>query len=166
MFIPVLVLLFTLAQSTTPQKPAPACQTPEFSQFDFWLGEWEVVNAKGTRAGTNSISRTHGGCVVLERWSGNGGVTGSSFNIYTPATKKWHQIWVDNGGTLLQLEGEFSNGSMRMQGEGLTPKGPMLNRITWTPRDDGTLRQVWEISTDAGKTWQASFDGTYRKIAK
>lgn len=155
----LLMLWLALLQGGLP----PACQTPEFAQFDFWLGEWDVVAATGARAGSNTITRVHGGCVVLERWTGTGGVTGSSFNIYTPATGKWHQIWVDSSGTLLQLEGELAGGSMVLQGAGLTPKGPMQNRITWTPRADGSVRQFWEISSDGGKTWQASFDGVYRK---
>jgi hypothetical protein len=167
MIVPVLLLSVLTAQSAVPPaKAAPACSQSEFTQFDFWLGEWQVFGPKGNLAGTNSITRAHGGCVILERWAGTGGVTGSSFNIYTPSTKKWHQIWVDSGGTLLQLEGQFSEGSMRLEGSGLTAKGPMLNRITWTPRPDGTVRQFWEISTDGGKTWQASFDGSYRKASK
>lgn len=167
MLVPVILLfaLFTQSAPAPPSRPA-ACQGPEFAQFDFWLGEWEVLGPKGNRAGTNSITRAHGGCVVLERWSGAGGVTGSSFNIYTPATRTWHQIWVDNGGTLLQLEGQFADGRMRLEGAGLTAKGPMLNRITWTPQPDGSVRQFWEISTDDGKTWQTSFDGSYRRVAK
>lgn len=148
------------------QPSSGVCQAPEHAQFDFWLGEWEVYSVKGNRAGHNTITRTHGGCVVVEQWNGSGGVTGSSFNIYTPATGKWHQLWVDSGGTLLQLEGEFRDGSMRLQGAGLTPQGRMTSRITWTKRPDGTVRQVWETSTDDGKTWQASFDGTYRKAVK
>jgi hypothetical protein len=161
MLVFVLLLLVNAVQAGSP--PPIACQGPEFSQFDFWVGEWDVFGPKGNPAGRNSITRTHGGCVILENWTSAGGSTGSSFNIYTPATKKWHQIWVDSAGTLLQLEGELRNGSMTLEGEGLTPKGRMLNRITWTPRSDGTVRQFWEISTDNGKTWQASFDGTYRK---
>jgi hypothetical protein len=167
MIVAVFLMLGAIAQSTPPSPaPPPACTTPEFAQFDFWLGEWEVLGPKGARAGTNSITRAHGGCVVLEQWTGTAGTTGSSFNIYTPATRRWHQIWVDNSGTLLQLEGEFVDGAMRLHGHGLTAKGPMLNRITWTPRPDGTVRQFWEISTDNGKTWQPSFDGSYRKITK
>jgi hypothetical protein len=162
----LLVVSLLVAQTSSSAKAPSPCQGAEFTQFDFWIGEWEVFGPKGNRVGHNSITRAHGGCVILEQWSGGGGVTGSSFNIYTPGTRTWHQIWVDNGGTLLQLEGEFRDGSMRMQGSGLTPKGPMMNRITWTPGVDGTIRQVWEISTDTGKTWQASFDGVYRKGPK
>jgi hypothetical protein len=159
-FVVLLVVVAVQAGNPAP----PRCEAPEFSQFDFWLGEWEVFGPKGNPAGKNSITRAHGGCVVIENWTGTGGNTGTSFNIYTPATRKWHQIWVDNSGTLLQLEGEFREGSMRLEGPGLTVRGMMLNRITWTPRGDGTIRQYWEISTDQGKTWQASFDGSYKKV--
>ena len=166
MVVYALMLFMMMAQSATPSSQPTACQQPEFAQFDFWIGEWDVFAPTGNRAGHNSISRTHAGCVIHERWTGAGGMTGSSFNIYTPSTRKWHQLWVDSGGTLLQLEGEFNDGRMRLEGEGLTAKGPMRNRITWTPLPDGTLRQFWEISTDGGKSWQVSFDGTYRKAAK
>ena len=36
------------------------------------------------------------------------------------------------------------------------------DRITWTPNGDGTVRQLWESSTDGGATWSVAFDGTYR----
>jgi hypothetical protein len=163
MVVVLFVWLAAMAQSTPPPVPPPSCDAAPHAQFDFWLGEWDVFGPKGNRAGRNSITKTHRGCVVLEQWTGNGGVTGSSFNIYTPATSQWHQIWVDNAGTLLQLAGGFRDGAMRMQGEGLTPKGTMLNRITWTPQADGTVRQFWETSVDKGATWQTAFDGTYRK---
>jgi hypothetical protein len=154
------------AQQAPASQAAAPCSAREFAQFDFWLGEWEVFGAKGARAGTNSITRAHGGCVVTESWIGAGGLTGSSFNIYTPSTRRWHQVWVDSAGTLLRLEGEFVSGAMRLQGIGLTPKGENLNRVTWTPRADRTLRQVWESSTDKGRTWQVVFDGVYKRVGR
>ena len=38
-----------------------------------------------------------------------------------------------------------------------------IERITWTPNADGTVRQHWEQSTDGGKTWTTAFDGLYRR---
>ena len=37
----------------------------------------------------------------------------------------------------------------------------MQQRITWTPASDGSVRQLWELSSDAGKTWTVLFDGRY-----
>ena len=36
-------------------------------------------------------------------------------------------------------------------------------RITWTPDTTGNVRQLWESSTDGGRTWTVVFDGRYSK---
>ena len=162
--MPLALVVVTLMMQSSVAQPGATCQSPEFAQFDFWVGEWEVFDPKGARVGTNAITRTHSGCVVAEKWTGAGGLTGSSFNIYTPSTRRWHQVWVDSSGMLLELEGEFVDGAMRLQGKGLTAKGATMNRVTWTPHPDGSVRQFWEMSSDAGKTWQPAFDGSYRLL--
>ncbi|MGZ5433653.1 MAG: hypothetical protein ACXWH7_12060 [Thermoanaerobaculia bacterium] len=128
-----------------------ACNTADHRAFDFWLGEWRV-EANGKLAGHNTITRSHEGCVLEERWRGASGLNGASLNIYDAATKKWHQTWVDSSGTLLLIDGGIVDGSMRM--------GNATNRITWSRLDGGRVRQVWEQTTD-GKTWTVVFDGTY-----
>ena len=53
---------------------------------------------------------------------------------------------------------------MRMEGDTRPPNGGLIkNRITWTPLADGRVRQSWMISRDSGATWQAGFDGFYRR---
>ncbi len=144
-------------------SPAVPCTAPEYRQFDFWLGDWDVTNPAGKPAGHNRVTSEFGGCVLQEHWTGAGGSVGSSFNIYDPVRKVWHQTWVDNSGTLLEIEGGLKDGSMVMMGEQLQPDGKkLLNRITWTPKG-GKVRQFWETSADGGKTWATSFDGLYAK---
>jgi hypothetical protein len=145
--------------ANTPPKP---CETDQYRQFDFWVGEWTVSQADKL-AGYNRIERLHGGCVLAENWtSAKGQFTGSSLNIYDRANDKWHQTWVDASGTLLQLDGALVNGSMILSGA--TPAadgtGEVLQRITWTPNDDGSVRQHWESSSD-GDEWTTLFDGLY-----
>ena len=147
-----------------PMPPAPpTCDAPEHRQFDFWLGEWDVTGPKGQAAGRNAITSGLNGCVVHERWTGAGGMRGESFNTWDRTRKRWHQTWVSSTGNLLVLEGGIVNGAMQMTGETTSPKGPVLNRITWTPAQDGSVRQFWETSVDGGQTWQAAFDGRYRR---
>ncbi len=161
LLIPTVLLLGATAHAATP-APAP-CSAPEYRQFDFWLGDWDVTNPAGKPAGRNHITQEYGGCVLQEHWSGTGGSLGSSFNIYDPVRKVWHQTWVDNTGTLLEIEGGLKDGSMIMSGEQSQPDGKkLLNRITWTPRA-GKVRQLWETSSDGGKSWTVSFDGLYSK---
>ena len=38
-----------------------------------------------------------------------------------------------------------------------------VQRITWTPLDDGRVRQHWEATTDGGKAWSTVFDGYYAR---
>ena len=155
----------SVASAVTPpqapgQKPA-TCDQPEHRQFDFWVGEWDVI-VNGKPAGVNSITKEMKGCVIHERWSGTGGLRGESFNIWDRTRKKWHQTWVTDTGGLLVLEGEFADGAMQMRGETMSPKGPVMNRVAWTPSPDGGLRQFWQTSNDGGATWQTAFDGVYR----
>jgi hypothetical protein len=150
-------------RAQAPSTP-PACASAEHRQFDFWAGDWDVRRADGKLAGRNIITREHGGCVLLERYTAAGGYTGSSLNIYDARRKRWHQTWTDNTGQLLELNGEFRDGKMILGGETLDAQGkPTRERITWTPRPDGTVRQLWEQSTDGGATWTVAFDGIYSR---
>ncbi len=143
------------------QQGPPPCSQPEASQFDFWLGSWEVTS-NGQVAGHNTIAREIGGCVLHERYTTPGGFAGESFNIYDASRGVWHQTWVDNGGLLLTLEGSFSDGRMMMEGTTVGPNGTARQRITWSVIDGGpNVRQLWETSTDDGGTWTTAFDGTY-----
>lgn len=59
---------------------------------------------------------------------------------------------------------EFPDGGVRFQGEIPLPDGrKVLDRTTLTPRPDGTVRQLIEQSSDAGKTWRVVFDAIYTR---
>lgn len=157
-----LVLLVALLPASLAAQ-SPACAVPENDAFDFWVGEWTVTNPAGQQVGENRITEILGNCVLLEEWTGRSGSVGKSFNIYDAARGVWHQTWVDNGGTLLQLDGRLENGAMVLMGERPDTAGrPILQRITWTPLPDGRVRQLWETSIDA-YTWAAVFDGFYSR---
>jgi hypothetical protein len=164
--IALLVLLLVPAAASAQGSPtAPeACAAPEHRQFDFWIGEWEVMLPNGRRAGTNRIQPILDGCVLQESWTGAGGMSGHSYNVYDRSRKVWHQTWVDGQGSLLQIEGRFANNRMILEGETLDSAGArVLNRITWTPMGPDRLRQLWETSKDGGKSWSVAFDGRYVK---
>jgi hypothetical protein len=151
------------AQTATPTAPPTPCKSrPEYRQFDFWVGEWYVLNPRGRQAGTNSVQLILGDCVVFENWTGAGGGGGKSFNVYNAAKGKWQQTWVDNSGGVLELTGEYRDGAMRFSGETKGADGKVtLERLTFTKLGDGRVRQFWEQSADGGKTWAVAFDGTY-----
>lgn len=144
--------------------PASPCASAEHRQFDFWLGEWDVLTPDGKLAGTSRIERITEGCAVLENWTGQRGLTGKSLNIYDPADQQWHQFWVDSSGSRLTLDGVFADGKMVLEAHTTDRKRPevkVTQRISWSKNTDGSVRQVWDTSEDAGKTWTVVFDGKY-----
>jgi hypothetical protein len=102
---------------------APPCDAPEFRQFDFWIGDWQVFKPDGTVAGMNRIEQEYGGCVLHERYQTASGYTGESLNTYDPGRKRWHQTWVDNTGTLLLLDGNLQGRAMVMEGSATDATG-------------------------------------------
>jgi hypothetical protein len=143
---------------------AKACDSAQHRQFDFWLGEWQVTTPDGRVAGTNRIRRAFDGCVLHEQYDTGRGYRGASFNIYDAGRDTWHQTWVDNGGTLLRLEGGLRDGLMVLEGVTLDDDGnPVAHRIIWTPNDDGTVRQLWQV-TDATGEQSVAFDGLYTPL--
>lgn len=166
----LLALCFGVTASAAPaaaqqeSRPSPPnCAAEEHRQFDFWIGTWDVFDPDGQQIGMNVITMDLNGCVLHESWQSlTSPHRGHSYNIYDRSTGGWHQTWVDNSGLLLQLDGGLVDGSMVMEGATRGADGQeTLNRITWTPRDDGTVRQLWEMSDDDGETWRVAFDGRY-----
>lgn len=137
--------------------------------FDFWIGEWEVTDPAGTPAGRNRIQQVFGGVGLSEHWEGAGGQLGTSLNVFSESRGHWHQTWIDSSGTLLQLDGGLRDGAMVL--EGTTPgredpRATVQHRISWSTMDGNPdlVRQHWEVSKDAGSTWETLFDGRYRRI--
>ena len=139
-----------------------ACADLAYRQFDFWQGEWNVATADGKLVGRDRIEKDYGGCVLQEHWTSVDGGTGGSVTIYDNSRKLWHQTWVDSTGTLVVLEGGFKDGAMVMNGE-MTQDGKRVqDRMSWTPQGN-KIRQLWETSSDGGKTWKTIFDVYYSK---
>ena len=162
----LLPLLLVLVTSLAAQG-SPSCEAPEHRQFDFWIGSWTVTTPQGDLAGTNRIERTLKGCVLVENWTGSEGGSGNSFNLWTASDGKWHQVWVDDSGNMLSLAGGLEGNRMVLTGTHTTPGRPTVTtveRITWTPLDGGSVRQLWESSPDGGATWTSQFDGTYTRV--
>ncbi len=158
------LLLFAGAMEVIAQNAPAPCSTPEFRQFDFWLGEWIVEGPNGNKAGENKITLQENGCLLREEWTSAQGGTGQSMNYYDPAEKKWNQLWVSAGGSIGYFKGGLEEGAMVLKGRWVNPDGSgyLLNG-TWNPLEDGRVRQHFQQSTDEGKTWTTWFDGYYKK---
>jgi hypothetical protein len=152
-----------VAPAALAQNAAP-CSSPEYAQFDFWVGTWDVTAPDGSAAGSNRIEKILNGCVLQENWSGAGGSIGKSFNMYYARDKTWRQTWVDGQGSRLDLAGGWADGKMTLKGETPGQGGKLVrHEVSWTPQPDGTVVQHWRASRDEGKTWTDAFLGIYKK---
>jgi len=184
MLLPALALALALQTAAAqPAAPAPKpfdCTAPEYRQFDFWAGDWDVTLNPETRPagaaqppgppGHNVVTKIQDGCVILETWDDRRGGTGQSFNIYDRVMKRWHQTWVDNSGSLHSYWGELKDGSMVYVGD--VPLGPAARfqgrrtiRVTFTPRGPDGMRQFSEALMSDG-TWSVNYDLVYTRRAK
>jgi Tetratricopeptide repeat len=140
----------------------PCKASPNFRQFDFWIGEWDAKNVQGVTVGSSSIQLILGQCVIFENWS-TPVSSGKSFNIFDTRDNKWHQNWVDDKGTYTHYVGELKDGKMvyiaKVPAKGRT----VLARMTFSKLPNGDVRQLGESSADDGKTWTTTFDFTYVK---
>jgi len=148
----------------TPPPPPPPCETDaRHSQFDFWVGQWDVFIADGRQVGTNTISKTESDCLLVEKWTSVRNNTGTSINYFDPLAEKWVQVWVSADRTIIDIRGGLQDGSMLLEGTIIDTDNPAgaAFRGTWTLLDDGRVRQFFELSTDEGETWAAWFEGFY-----
>ncbi len=153
------------SSSIAASEEKKSCSSQEYHQFDFWIGQWEVRDPKGNKVGENHIFPILNGCALSENWVNTKGVGGVSYNFYNQSEKNWHQTWVDADGGSLYLNGKLEDNKMVLSGSRTGKDGkPVIDRITWSPLQDGRVKQHWQLSTDSGQSWKDLFVGFYERV--
>lgn len=157
------------AQEQAPPPPPPCTLDENFRAFDFWIGDWEVTPwAGGEIAGHNVIAPAEGGCMLTENWTNSSGGTGRSINYYNPNTGKWRQIWIA-GGYSIDFEGGLNaEGAMVLEGTIFyyAQRNSVPFKGTWTPQEDGSVRQHMQQWNAESSEWATWFDGRYVRTAE
>jgi tetratricopeptide (TPR) repeat protein len=151
-----------LFQAALDRAADPVAYMEGGTALDFWLGEWDVL-AGDELVGTNRIEKILGGAAILEHWTGSGGARGESLFYFLPDSAQWKQVWVVQGALLVKEKlSTHVEGGLRFEGEARFADGRRLpDRTTLTLQDDGSVRQLIEVSRDGGKTWTPTFDARY-----
>jgi tetratricopeptide (TPR) repeat protein len=151
----------------TRRNLAPCKYSAESRQFDFWVGDWDVVSSfDGHPVGSSHIAQELGECVIWENWTSAGlPYAGKSYNAYNTTLKRWEQFWVDNSQGMIFFYGNLKDGVMDfMTDEIPQPNGTKIRRhLQFFNLSPDTVRQFSQQSADGGKTWTVEYDFTYRR---
>jgi len=162
------------AQSSATEVAARrTCQQQEARAFDFWIGEWNVVNRNRpeddaqfavTGNATDRVYPVVGGCGIVEHWRGDAFgsfIVGFSVRAYDPDTRDWHLVllWPITGpSSFLELRGSFHHErgeffTRRVRSAGDTA----LTRFTFSDASPTSLRWDNATSLDGGITWSGNW---------
>ena len=149
--------------ATMKRNSEPCEHMPEARQLDFWIGTWDVSAPGGQRLGTNRIEKMLRGCALQENWTDGMGREGKSINFFEAARKTWRQVWVADGNSVLDYTGgEYKDKAMTFTGQTLTPNGDVvLQKLIFRNVAPDTVHQIFEQSTDKGRTWTPTWTGIY-----
>lgn len=131
----------------------------EAREFDFWLGQWDLVLGGGQGLATNHISPfgIDGGIALLEDYR-QGPYLGTSVSYYSPREGRWRQLWFDNMGGLLEFAGGTQGNKFVISGNVGTTK----TRLVYSNITNRSLDQSADMSPD-GVNWQVSFSARYTR---
>lgn len=157
------LFIFTSYMSFAQNNIKP-CSAPEASQFDFWVGDWNLYSAD-TLTGTNAVYKIMDGCTLQENFeSSKIKYRGKSWSMYNNQTKEWQQTWVDNQGGYIVLNGKFENGTMILF-TGVTKANgkDMVYRMRYHDIKKDSFEWDWESSSDNAVTWKPDWHIHYER---
>lgn len=149
--------------------PTVPCDDPEARAFDFWIGEWDVLNRnrrpEGTRfhptgRATDRVHAVVGGCAIVEHWRGDAigkYILGFSIRAYDRRTGEWVVVllWPTNGRPSFgELRGGFRHGRGTFSFRRVTTDGDTVtNRFVFSDIRPDALRWENGTSRDGGRSW-------------
>lgn len=152
------------AQTAAP-PPRPNCSQAQMRQLDFWVGDWEVSQTGDSQViASSKIEKLYGGCAIKETYDAprapGGAYGGTSYSGWDRKDERWHQMYVDTNGNVTWYTGGLEGVDMVLTA---AAANGAVQKMTYHPLPGGAVEQVGLISTDEGRTWQASYDYTYRR---
>ena len=155
------------AKAVTPlPSNSPCAEQKGYKRLDFWLGNWDVVDASGAVVGSADIKHILNGCAVQFLWKDPDGSETLELFYYVPALRSWRQVLVSDGGRTQERSMSDAAGTSEiLQFEGIftTSAGhTAYNRSSVIRRSADEVHQRIERSLDR-KKWETTFEATYKR---
>ncbi len=149
-----------------------ACQG-EYRQFDFWIGEWDVLSRNrptdesrwyDTGMATARVYPVVAGCGMVEHWRGHAFgnfLVGFSLRAFNPQSGQWNLalLWPNSGeprfgemaGGFRHNRGEFYSGGLSADGD------TTLTRFSFSDVTPNSVRWQDGFSVDNGRSWNSGW---------
>ncbi len=158
------------APSWSADSASAPCDTPQHHQFDFWVGDWQVFDARTNRlVAFDRVEKHSHGCIVqqnltmvadLYRRPGvSYRMTGIGVNRFDG--ESWLELWADDQWGAIVLRGMPDAGKAMV----LTTIIPSRNRdlrLEWEKRPDGSVRALQYVAPAGSGKWELYGDLIYR----
>jgi len=158
------------APAAQTQPTAGPCDTPQHHQFDFWVGDWQVFEAKSNQlVGYDRVEKHSHGCIVQQNltmvtdlYRGPGlGYRMSGIGVNRFDGDSWLELWADDTWGAIALRGTLdAHGSMVLTT--LTPSRNRDLRLVWERRPDGSVRTLQYVAPAGSGKWELFGDLIYR----
>jgi hypothetical protein len=170
-----------LAARAQPADPPAATAVRDGSHdFDFEFGDWTMQLKRLVKplSGSKDWVEYQGSSVVHRIWGGAanvgeidisgpaGRIQGMSVRVYNPASGQWGLSFASaRGGQLGQpMVGGFKDGRGEFYNQETFNDREIFVRFIFSDITKSTFRLEQAFSDDGGKTWEANWLATFRKV--
>jgi hypothetical protein len=148
---------------------SPCTADSNYQRLAFWVGDWDVYDSVGTRYATQRVHTVVDACAMTAEWTGPVGDKGMGLSAFDVRTGEWRQVYVSNqvpspsGVMVRKSDPSYSGPGVRFIPL-LDPAAGDLarSRVTIVPLSDHRALQLFEGTTDGGKTWRTVFKAEHR----
>ena len=158
------------------QNNAGGCDSAEGQKLKFLTGEWRVKSRfrlskepeqwEETQARSTITSRFEG-CLLTEQFEGSRQghpFKASGMYAYDRNSQKYQWVGVDSEhGVLTLYAGGFNESALVLDSKVEISGRTVLLRRVWTPRAAGGFEVRSQRSTDAGRTWDTTWQMIYQR---
>ncbi len=157
----LMFLICPMSMAHGAEQTVKPCSGDNHTTLDFWLGHWKVSWQGGE--GTNTITRSHGNCVINENFK-SPSLHGMSISMYVKVTGQWRQTWMDDKGSFFDFYGQKDGANYIFHTkENLQQPGIQL-RMVFTDIKANSMTWLWQKTSDGGKSWHENWKINYSRL--
>ena len=168
------------ARAAPPAATSPVQQPDGQHDFDFEFGDWttHIKRLEHPLSGSTSWVEYDGSSIVRKVWGGRanlgeidvsgpaGRIQGMSLRLYDPQTRQWFVRFANSrdGDLGPAMVGGFKNGRGEFYNQETLNGRSIFVRFIFSEVTDKTFALEQAFSADGGKTWEANWIATFKKV--